>query len=58
MELNFQYWSDNLYTSYLIKKLTSGMEKIEMKDMDSCEKEDKRWEGNKMSKKYICIIEK
>ncbi len=37
---------------------SSGMEKIEMKDIQSCEKEGKRWKGNKMGRKYICIIGK
>ena len=48
----------NAESYWLLMKRSSGMEKIEMKDIQSCEKEGKRWKGNKMSRKYICIIGK
>ena len=48
----------NAESYWLLMMRSSGMEKIEMKDIQSCEKEGKRWKGNKMSRKYICIIGK
>ena len=42
----------------VIMKGVNGMEKIEMKDIESCEKEGKRFKGGKASKQYICIIGK
>ena len=50
--------SVNAESYWLLMMRSSGMEKIEMKDIQSCNKEGKSWKGNKMTRKYICIIGK
>ena len=48
----------NAESYWLLMMRSSGMEKIEMKDIQSCNREGKRCKGNKMNRKYICIIGK